>query len=259
MTERSLEFLDLWDLDSGPRAENLLRQFYLLCIENFPDEDEREDLAQWADRLWGRARRLPAPEPFTHIVLTGYGLRDQPAPIVIGGIAAEYYRNSRCGLLTYIVVKPECRNRGIARQLQVMVEDILRADAQKDGNQLEAFFAEANDPRIVSGANDSIEPSRRLRILAAMGAKWIKIPYVQPKLGTGKSRVRHLLLLAFPVFARNRVDIVSNVLRGFLEEFYLALEGVVLGTDPDFGKMNEHLAADVFELQDLPIDLVSKS
>jgi hypothetical protein len=257
MTKEDLEILDLRGLERHPRTENLLRQFYLLCIENFPYDDEREDMVQWTDALWGYTSRLPAPEPLTHIVLAGYGFMANPSPIVVGGIVAEYYRNSCCGLLTYAAVSPEWRNRGIAGELMVALKGILNTDAEGDGNPLKAVFSEANDPRMVREASDSMKPCQRLQILAAMGAKWINIPYVQPKLSPEKSRVKHLLLLAFPAFAGGKVYITSSVLRSFLLEFYDALEDTNSSKDSDLEKMFSNLHADGLRLEELPAYLLS--
>ncbi|MBZ0070580.1 MAG: GNAT family N-acetyltransferase [Gammaproteobacteria bacterium] len=220
----ALRLLDLRD----HTAPDLLAGFIDLYERTFSDPSEREDPAQWPLRLYGD---LPAPQPRMHLlVAVDDAIPERP----IGGIAFEYYRDSRCGLLTYLVTDPAHRRRGLARRLLDYAIARLHRDAQEYGTALRAVFAEAEDPDQVGAYDNTMPPRERLATLARLGARRIDIPYVQPRLEGGSEPCRHLLLLAFHP---DTPDIAGTVVRDFLHEFYRALGIARPETDTDFVTM----------------------
>jgi GNAT superfamily N-acetyltransferase len=223
----------LLDLRDHPRPE-LLAAFVDLYTRTFTDAAEREDPAEWPPRLYGD---LPAPQPRMHLLVAV----DEHAhtPRLLGGIAFEYYRASRCGLLTYLVTDTEHRRRGLARRLVREAIGRLQQDAHGSGVELRGVFAESEDPELVGSDGNAMVPRERLVALARLGARRVDIPYVQPALAGGAGRCRHLLLLAFQPQAD---DIDGAALRDFLHEFYRALGVDAPEQDADFRAMTQTLA-----------------
>lgn len=121
-----------------------------MYTRTFTDPSEREDPAQWPLRLYG-------------------------------GMACEYYRDSRCGLLTYLVVDPTQTQRGLARRLIQRAILLLKRDALDAGTVLRGVFSETEDPDQAAAEGNAMSPQQRLIALAHLGARRLDIPYVQAR------------------------------------------------------------------------------
>lgn len=223
----------LLDLRDHPHPE-LLAAFVDLYTRTFTDASEREDPAEWPPRLYGD---LPVPQPRMHLLVAVDA--HARTPRLLGGIAFEYYRDSGCGLLTYLVTDADHRRRGLARRLVDKAIARLHEDAHGHGVELRGVFAETEDPAQVNSDGNAMAPRERLQALARLGARRIDIPYVQPALTGGNGRCRHLLLLAFHPQADG---IEGAALRDFLHEFYRALGVETPELDADFRAMVRTLA-----------------
>src|SRR5207245_1628718 len=91
------------------------------------------------------------------------------------------YPRSGSGLVTYIVVAPTARERGLGRELLATAVDELHAAGAP------AVFGEVNDPRLRAS---------QLERFVRWGARVLDVRYVQPALGRHLARDRGLLLLA---------------------------------------------------------------
>lgn len=209
----------------------LLAAFEDLYRRTFTDPAEREDPAQWPPRLYGD---LPAPQPRMHLLVAV----DEPGRNLLGGIAFEYYRDSRCGLLTYLVTAADSRRRGLGRRLVQNALARLQQEAQAHGTSLRGVFAESEDPDQVGPDGSAMPPRERLTALARLGARRIDVPYVQPALEGGSGPCRHLLLL---VFHPPSGAVPGAVVQGFLHEFYRALGITDPASDADFRAMEQAL------------------
>lgn len=133
-----------------------------------------------------------------------------------GGICIEHYPRSGCGLLTYIVVAPEQRGKGIGKRLQTAAVEALYARGAR------LVFGELNDPRVTT-----LEPASvawdRVRRNQRWGARVVQTRYVQPSLGDGRDRQLLLIALAGKTPLPQAID--GAVLRAFLDEFYDVTEG----------------------------------
>ncbi|MBV8757862.1 MAG: GNAT family N-acetyltransferase [Deltaproteobacteria bacterium] len=118
---------------------------------------------------------------------------------IAGGIAFELYPRSRCGLLTYLVVAPHARNRGLGEQMFREAAAELRA----------------RGARAVLG---EVHGEERLRRFAKWGAQRVDVPYVQPSLAPGLPRDADLVLIS--VGPAERTDIEA-----FIDELYTVCEG----------------------------------
>jgi N-acetylglutamate synthase-like GNAT family acetyltransferase len=94
---------------------------------------------------------------------------------IIAGITYEAYPKSRCGLVTYLVVAPHARERGLGRQLLTYAANDLYARGAR------AVFGEVN--------RDA--PDRIARFVR-WGARVLDYAYVQPALGPGLAVVMKL-------------------------------------------------------------------
>lgn len=213
-----------------PDQPALLNDFIALYLRTFTDAAEREDPGQWAERL---ERDLSEPQPRMHL-LVAVEPDASGRNRVHGGLAFEYYRGSRCGLFTYLVVDPARQRRGLARALVARAIDILNADARARGVTLRAVFAESENPALVTADGNAMAPRERLAALSRLGARWIDIPYVQPTLVGGSGRCRHLFLLAFPHGGADQDTLDGAAVRDFLHEFYRALGIERPDDDADF-------------------------
>lgn len=148
---------------------------------------QREPLANWQ-----RALRGELPYEIA-IVLAGTD----------GGIVYERYRTA--ALLTYLVVAPHARRRGLGRAL---IDHALAALG--DGVTV---FAEADDPA------KHPEPAARERVdrFVRWGARIVPVRYIQPALGPDLPPDDRLILLHWGAAP------TSATVAGFVAEFAAAL------------------------------------
>jgi GNAT superfamily N-acetyltransferase len=116
---------------------------------------------------------------------------------IIAGITYELYPQSRCGLVTYMVVAPHARGRGLGRQLFEHAANELYARGAR------AVFGEVN--------RDAPE---RIARFVRWGARVLDYAYVQPALGPGLTRDAGLCLIVLP--PAPPVD--DRVVRAFVDE-----------------------------------------
>ena len=118
---------------------------------------------------------------------------------IAGGICYELYPRSGCGLLTYMVVAPAARRRGLGEQLFREAAAELRARGAK------AVLGE-------------VEGEERIARFAKWGAHVVQVEYVQPALAPGLARDASLRLIA--VGEADRRDVLA-----FIDELYTVCEG----------------------------------
>jgi GNAT superfamily N-acetyltransferase len=220
--------VDVRGLDPAARAALLQRFDRELFRPAFPDDDIREDPQVWLDLM---AADPGAPMPVvTPLIAMGAN------ETILGGVVIEYYRTAKAAFLTYIVVSPKARRKGVAAELATYAVEAVRV---LNGGTVPVVFAEAERPEDMVDAEERTHARARLEILARMGAVRAELDYVQPPLAPGLY-YRPLLLLAAGPTLQNGGAPASQV-RAFLAELYGAL-----GHDPDndveFAKMAQRLA-----------------
>lgn len=234
--------LEFRDLRANKDPELLRMLHHDLFRRFFPDPDEQEGPDDWAPRLWGDAA---AQNPEQHGFIAGTSLGDSAARRLDGFAFVERYRESRCGLLSYIAIDDRCRGQGVGRTLFDLSVASARAAAERDGAPLRAVFAEIHDPRRVRPSDDVIDPHRRLAIMVSLGARLVPIEYVQPALGHGGNSSDRLMLLVFANEDEDELD--SEVVREFLREYYAALDAAP--DDPGLRHMLEELDTPTIDLR----------
>lgn len=238
-----LELVDLRD----HRDDELLQSIHApggLYERSFPRDEEREDLDKHRAALWGGRDDT---SPILHFIVAR--APGEPRE-VLGFIAAEYYAESRCGLLAYLAVVKTHRNEKIASRLVGKGVEVLRNDALAAGVELRAVLGEVHDPAKADGDGDSMVPLDRIRAIHALGARRVPIPYVQPPLGKQRERARAFMLVAFPIDGLPAESLDSSVVYGFVKEYYEALKVSRLQKDVDFARSLVGLR-DTLELSEL--------
>eukprot|EP00160_Parvularia_atlantis_P014350 Unigene3522_Nuclearia_a/m.10756 Unigene3522_Nuclearia_a/g.10756 ORF Unigene3522_Nuclearia_a/g.10756 Unigene3522_Nuclearia_a/m.10756 type:complete len:264 (-) Unigene3522_Nuclearia_a:63-854(-) len=223
----------------------LLVRFYEdMMVPNFGQfEDELEPVD-----VWTQSMEQPETNPYTlHVIL----LFGPGSSKIAGGVACEYYPKSNCGLLTYIAVDTEWRQKSLGRVLVREVLKALHADARKAGKAAcDAVFLETNSDNVAQ-EKDVMVPAVRRRVLHKLGFRILRFRYVQPALAPGLGKCTDLLLTVHesflgPVPAGDAA--VAGVLKSqpllhFMREFFEVLMGAEsLTTDPDYLQTERELA-----------------
>jgi hypothetical protein len=179
--------------------------------------DEAEPPALWRARILGE----PRPQPVMRIAVA-VDAQDG----LIGGAAAEFYRDSGCVLATYLYVldRPGQRKRGHARCL-------LHAafDACAQVGPARALLAEVEWPAQLAqhgaGATEIAAAQARLGFFGRLGAQVLSFDYVQPALAPEQAPATWLRLLVLPVAQSSHADeaALREALRRFIPEFHAAL------------------------------------
>lgn len=150
---------------------------------------------------------------------------DDNKPVIIGGAAVEYYKKSRVGLLSYVVLRDEFRGCGLARYLHEEalsrlenLANVYGASFQKNHNMhpeattlLQAVFAETN----TAEAGDVTPEQSLLRhnSLYNLGYRLVSFPYAQPPLTTEDvdGSFDDIMLLTYFPFDEQTVRTARNV------------------------------------------------
>lgn len=219
-----MDIINLRDTRDFELLQQVYNELYLTC---FTDLDEQEDLEQYRSRLFDP--QLPEPNPETHFLVAGENLISTGPNQIFGLMIFEFYRQSSCGLLTYIAVSPAMRGCGLGRTLMNKAREILKARCTQG---LKAIFGETHDPAKVDASKDAMSPHQRIEVMKRLGAKLVPIRYVQPELRPKADRSRKLLFISFPL-SQNEPLLSSSVI-DFLDEFYRALGVADPQVDVDF-------------------------
>ena len=231
-----MDIIDLRDNHDWELLKQVYSELYLAC---FTDPDEQEDLEQYRERLFDAQK--PSPQPKTHFLVAGERLNDPATRVIAGMLIFELYRESSCGLLTYLAVAPAGRGRGLGRLLTRHAIGILSGECAQAGG-LRAVFAETHDPALIDPADDAMSPRDRIEVMKRLGAQHVPVRYVQPELRPGDGRSRKLLLITFPLRADQPPGVSGRALLDFLHEFYRALGVAKPLEDGDYQTMQRDVA-----------------
>lgn len=222
--------MELVDL-RGHSDESLLAEVYhQLYLPHFTTPEEQESLEQYAQRLYGPQEEEPQPE--MHLVVAGENLHDPASRVLLGFLIFEFYKQSRCGLLTFMAVKADKRSKGMGRQLV----DFCRRTLAPRGVQ--GLFGECHKPECVDKDKEPIDPEVRLKVMSSLGASLVPVPYVQPELQEGAGRSNLLLFITFALEGYQPPErIPAQVVIDFWTEFYAALGVENVRADEDYVAM----------------------
>ncbi|KAL3910191.1 MAG: hypothetical protein SGILL_007790 [Bacillariaceae sp.] len=234
----------------------LLTKFYNeLMIPNFPLEDERDDLEDWVlclDPSNNKDKEVDVEQqqgPLMDVLLL-VGTRSSNSssnkkkksnenPVIIGGIAFEYYRHAQTGLLSYMVVADDFRRLGILRSLHpvacqamqqlhlVSVQQLQKSSSSRNvttfSPTIKAIFAETNTADAGDESPEVIQ--KRHKILHKLGYRHLKFPYVQPPLAEDGDSFDDIMLLIHCEGDRPTASIKTDVLFKYVVDFYQSVTG----------------------------------
>lgn len=170
-------------------------------------------------------------------------------PTIIGAAAVEYYKESRVGLLSYIVLHPEFRGRSLAAPLHkealshlTRLSSLYGTSRDSEAPLVQAVFAETN-----TAAAGDVTPEQSLlrhKSLNRLGYHLVNFPYAQPPLSTKDVDASFddlLLLVYFPSGAEdaeehkkfypwhqrnnNPVRMNADIPFRYVEDFYKSVFG----------------------------------
>lgn len=214
--------------------EDLARVYADVLVPSFPP-DELADLAVLQDEL--AAGRLQV------VVAERQGE-------LLGAALAEWSAGTGILLLAHLAVAPGGRGGGVGGALLDTALELWRT-----GLDPWLALAEVEDPQVHAGSPEHGDPVARLRFYRRRGARVIPVPYVQPAMRPGGSRVPGLLLLALCASGDRLAGVEADgtwlvptaPLRAFLESYFAASEGAV-PDGPDWAALVEALEAPVLRV-----------
>ena len=160
-------------------------------------------------------------------VLVALDDADEPLAAAVG----EWSAASRLVLLGYLAVNRSSRSAGVGGEL---LEYALRA--WREEFHPRAILAELEHPAAHLASPDRGDPVARLRFYARHGGRALPVPYFQPALGSGRSRVYGLILAALWVgpdgagAAPQTID--GDLISRFMREYFEETEGEVPADPP---------------------------
>lgn len=210
-----VELIDLrTEVADIPTRTKLCQQFFLgIYRAAFPKVDQTETPDVWLPLL---NEDRPLPFPLLHLILA----RERSRPDhLLGGMVIEYFRRSQTALATYLAVSPRAQNRGVGRRLLRKGIEVVSAD---NGGIPPIILAEVERPDAQPDEAARFKAQSRLSVIAALGGRGLKMPYIQPALGLGQKPVTDLMLVVLETDAALNC-MPAFPLRVFLEEFFSSL------------------------------------
>lgn len=200
-----------------------IAQFYAtIYVQNFaPDErDSIDDLIH---------RTLEIKSENHHDIILAY--QDNQ---LVGGIVYDWFKNSHCGLIEYIVVDARYRGMRIAQRLTAKALASMTHYSGKHG--LNACFIEIEDPEKMEGLNAqaAIDNYRRLQLWSNTKFNRLDFNYIQPALAEGLNKLDNLML-AVNTLKSNSEYIDGEILKSFLIDFNTICNRIEDINDPDIG------------------------
>lgn len=141
---------------------------------------------------------------------------------LVAGAVGEWFERSRVQLLSYLVVHPDARGQGAGSR-------VLRTALRQWTEALRPLLivGEVEDPRHFGDVGLG-DPVARVRLYERLGVRSLPIPYAQPALAPGSSRVPHLILMVFAADEQalcRTGTIDGGIPERFLAEYFEATEG----------------------------------
>lgn len=178
----------------------------------------------------------------------------------LGAAVGEWSPDCGVLLLAHLAVRRDSRSGGLGTLLMSRVLGSWRTRFQPW-----ITLVEMKHPSAHAREPDHGDPSARLRFYARHGARALDVPYFQPALGPGKSRVYGMILAALhvePQGAGERAGTVSaELLHAFITAYFESTEGCIATDDATgslFRAIEETGAVTLLSLDDPSALLISR-
>ncbi|KAF2068992.1 hypothetical protein CYY_009691 [Polysphondylium violaceum] len=178
--------------------QDLMDRFYNeLMLPNFPMKNELEPLSNFVTALERETYNPNLSEVHVLLALRWPNESSDLQPTIGAGIIFEYYPNTNCGLLSYLVVHRSSRGHGLARVLVERAVELLDKHAKTRGQLAgcNVILLETNSAEKVTVQQDVMDPRMRHTIYHKMGFRMIDFEYIMPPLFQGYEKLRGVLLL----------------------------------------------------------------
>ncbi len=159
-----------------------LDQFYELYQKMFVDENERESKENIIKYLSLKDSLFYGGNSY-HIFCS------MEEKIITGFLVGDYYSEPNSGVIEFIAVCPDFRNRHIAKKLIDHFISTIRTDGKRE---VDGIFCEVDTKELSVSDNPDLTS---LIFWKNLGFGVVEIDYVQPALGPGKRSVNDLVLL----------------------------------------------------------------
>lgn len=207
----------------------LFNQFYCdLFAPAFPDKDECDSIESIMDQS-GRFSVMEGEEFFVILAIRGTK--------IVGGVIAEYFSKSNCGMIDYIVVSKDERGKKLGTRIIDYVIDVMSKSAKsyKEFNSgIDYCFFEVEDPDKVKQKMESSsdemnlvrveEAYDRINFWSHMAAEAITVDYYHPAIGNDQSVVDYLSLCVLECANGKRWSwkekIAKKTLIDFVNEYF---------------------------------------
>jgi predicted N-acetyltransferase YhbS len=154
---------------------------------------------------------------------------------IVGGAVGDWFAGSQVMLFSYIAVPDKFRGAGVGGQLLVAARKTWTEDLAPL-----LIIGEVEDPRYYQDTGFG-NPLKRVALYENSGIRSLPVPYLQPALRPGASRVPHLLLMVSGGTAAQpgtgHVD--GAIVERFLTEYFELCEGPPRDDDPEYHAMIE--------------------
>lgn len=225
LTTAGCTMLDLSTVPDDRRPGLVVRLYEELLAPAFPPAETTPlDVLQ---------SNLAATPPLTRVAMLVSGNLPPGAPSdgtgeLVAAVVGDLFPASRVLLISYLVVHPELRDRGLGSALLTQVLPTWYAQ-----HHPLATLAEVEDPQAYP-AQPGQDPVGRLRLYGRLGGRILDIPYLQPEINRGYGRVRDLFLLVSPAHSLGlrgpEPALDAIVVEAFLTEYFTSAEGAA---EPD--------------------------
>lgn len=190
----------------------LLNEFETNIYNKAFPEDERE---YFSDII----RRIKCINHFEPQAFVALKLNDDS---VVGGVVVDWYPQSRCFEIIYIVLNPLYRRKGEGTKMLWDAVDLFKSQID-NSSSINNIFIEVEEPHNRTIGDCEMNPIDRIRFWEKCGAKQIAFNYVQPPLSEDKNALFGLMLMALPLSKNENVILDKKVLKNFLVDFYVGL------------------------------------
>ena len=161
-----------------------LKEFYTLMEYAFPDENERDTFEKICHYLIKNKQQNNQ-----YHVLIAYDNEK-----ILGGSIFTYLNNSSSGVVEFIVVSPNNRQKGVGKAIYEEMLNILKLNTKQNKKTLLYVFAEIDKPQY-RDENDRAY----LYFWTSNGFKVLDIDYLQPALEESKQSTSKLLIIIKPM------------------------------------------------------------
>ncbi|KAJ3125421.1 hypothetical protein HK100_010823 [Physocladia obscura] len=217
-----MHFQDLYDHYDKDLTDRFYSELMIPAFGMFPDELESVSVIH--ERLSG-GNKDPDSSYILHVILAldGDGASEQEQKI-LGGVCCEYYVDSNCGLLTYIVRDAQASQKGIGKSLVNKVVETLNKEAVSHGfDRTDAIFLETNTDQ-VDASLDVMEPRKRRAVLFALHFRFLDYAYVQPRLSDLQQPCESLYLCVHESSVKEGGFLPAKIVSKFMVNFYSVLQ-----------------------------------